>query len=67
MTDLELTALATVNLQDASGFLQATAEYHVSRTWTIAGLVGGTVGGRRSEYGSLPGLASALLRVSRYF
>jgi len=67
VTDLELTALATVNLQDASGFLQATAEYHVSRTWTIAGLVGGTVGGRRSEYGSLPGLASALLRVNRYF
>jgi hypothetical protein len=67
VTNLELTALATVNLQDASGFLQATAEYHVSRTWTVAGLVSGTVGGRRSEYGSLPGLASTLLRVSRYF
>jgi hypothetical protein len=67
ITDLELTALATVNLQDASGFLQATAEYHVSRTWTVAGLVGGSVGGRRSDYGSLPGLASALLRVNRYF
>jgi hypothetical protein len=67
VTNLELTALATVNLQDASGFLQATAEYHVSRTWTVAGLVGGSVGGRRSEYGSLPGLASALLRVNRYF
>jgi hypothetical protein len=65
--DLELTALATVNLQDASGFLQATAEYHLSRAWTIAGLVNGTYGGRRSEYGSLPGVASALLRASRYF
>ena len=67
VTNLELTALATVNLQDASSFLQATADYHVSRMWTVAGLVGGTLGGRRSEYGSLPGLASALLRVSRYF
>ena len=67
VTDLELTALATVNLQDASAFLQATAEYHLSRTWTVTGLIGGTIGGRRTEYGSLPGLASALLRVSRYF
>ena len=55
MTDLELTALATVNLQDASGFVQATAEYHLSADWTVAGLVSGTVGGRRSDYGSLPG------------
>ncbi len=67
VTNLELTALATVNLQDASAFLQATAEYHVSSEWTVAGLVGGTVGGSRSDYGSLPGLMSALLRISRYF
>jgi hypothetical protein len=65
--DLEMTALATVNLQDASGFVQATAEYHLSRAWTIAGLMSGTYGGRRSEYGSLPVAASALLRASRYF
>jgi hypothetical protein len=65
--DLELTALATVNLQDASGFAQATAEYHVSRTWTVAGLLSGTFGGRRSEYGSLPGAANVLLRANRYF
>jgi hypothetical protein len=67
VTNLELTALATVNLQDASAFLQATAEYHVSPAWTVAGLVGGTVGGRHSEYGSVPQLMSALLRASRYF
>lgn len=67
VTDLELTALATVNLQDASGFLQATAEYRVSSEWTVACLVGGSVGGRRSDFGSLPGLMSALLRVSRHF
>ena len=65
--DLNLTALATVNLQDASGFLQATAEYHLSRAWTIAALVSGTYGGRRSEYGSLPQEASVLLRANRYF
>lgn len=47
--------------------MQATAEYHLSRAWTIAGLVSGTYGGRRSEYGSLPGVESALLRANRYF
>jgi hypothetical protein len=67
VTDLELTALATVNLQDASGFVQATAEYHLSRAWTIGGLISGTYGGRRSEYDSLPGEASVLLRANRYF
>jgi hypothetical protein len=65
--DLALTAIATVNLQDASGFLQATAEYHLSRAWTIAGLLSGTYGGRRSEYGSLSGEANVLLRANRYF
>ena len=65
--DLELTAIASVNLQDASGFVQATAEYHLSRAWTIAGLLSGAYGGRRSEYGSLPGEANVLLRANRYF
>jgi hypothetical protein len=67
VTDLELTALATVNLEDASGFVQATAEYHLSRAWTLGALVSGSYGGRRSEWGSLPGEASLLLRASRYF
>jgi hypothetical protein len=65
--DLELTALATVNLQDASGFVQATAEYHLSRAWTIAGQLSGTYGGQHSEYGSLPTIGSVLLRANRYF
>jgi hypothetical protein len=65
--DLELTALAIVNIQDASGLVQATAEYHLSRAWTLGGLVSGTYGGRRTEYGSLPGEASLLLRANHYF
>jgi hypothetical protein len=65
--NLELTAIATVNLRDASGFVQATAEYHVSRAWTVVGLVTGAYGGRRTEWGSLPGAANVLLRANRYF
>jgi hypothetical protein len=65
--DLDLTVLAIVNLRDASSFAQATAEYHLSRAWTLTALLSGSFGGRRSEYGSLPDEANVLLRANRYF
>jgi hypothetical protein len=65
--DVNVTALASVNIQDASGFLQATVDYHLSRAWTLSWLVSGSYGGRRTEYGSLPGAETMLLRASRYF
>jgi hypothetical protein len=65
--DLNLTALATVSLLDASGFVQIAAEYHLSSTWTLAALASASYGGRETEYGSLPSLGNFLLRASRYF
>ena len=64
--DLELTALANVDLLDGSALVQATADYYLSRSWTIGGLASFTYGGRRSEYGSLPQAGSILLRLVRY-
>jgi hypothetical protein len=64
--DLEMTALANVNLLDGSGLVQATADYYVSRAWTVGGLIGFTFGGRHSEFGSLPQSASILIHVMRY-
>jgi hypothetical protein len=64
--DLEITALAIVNLQDGSALAQASADYYVSRAWTIGAQFSLTVGGRRSEFGSLPQAAGALLRFVRY-
>ena len=64
--DLELTALANVDLQDGSGLVQATADYYLSRAWTVGGLASFTFGTRRSEFGSLPQAGSILLRVVRY-
>ena len=64
--DLELTALANVDLLDGSGLVQATADYYLSRTWTIGGLASFTFGTRRSEFGSLPQAGSILLRLVRY-
>jgi hypothetical protein len=65
--DLELTALATVDLQDGSGFVQATAAYNLSRAWTLIGLATASYGGRRSDWGSLPTAETLLLRAIRYF
>jgi hypothetical protein len=64
--DLEMTALANVDLQDGSGLVQATADYYLSRTWTIGGLAAFTFGTRHSDFGSLPQGGSILLRVVRY-
>jgi hypothetical protein len=64
--DLELTALANVDLEDGSGLVQATADYYLSRTWTVGGLASFTYGTRRSEFGSLPQSGSILLRLVRY-
>jgi hypothetical protein len=64
--NLELTALANVSLLDGSGLVQATADYHLSDTWTVGGLASFTYGGRRSEFGSLTQAGSILLRLVRY-
>lgn len=64
--DLEITALAGVDLQDGSGLVQATADYYLSRNWTVGGLASFTYGTRRSEFGSLPQAGGILLRLVRY-
>jgi hypothetical protein len=64
--DLDLTALANIDLQDGSGLLQATADYYLSRVWTIGAQASLTFGTRRSEFGSLPQAGGILLRVARY-
>lgn len=63
---LELTALASIGLRDGSGLAQATADYYGSRSWTVGALIGGTFGGRQTDFGSLPQSASALVRFIRY-
>ena len=67
MRDLGLTALASIDLQDGSCFMQASAAYHVSRAWTPGGLISGSYGGQQSNYGSVPVAETLLLRATRYF
>jgi hypothetical protein len=65
--DLEITAFVNTDLRDFSSFAQATADYYVSREWTVGALTAASFGGKRTDYGSLPGAETFLIRVSRYF
>jgi hypothetical protein len=65
--DLEITALATIDLQDGSGFVQGTAAYNLSRAWTVSALASASYGGSHSDYGSIPVAETLLLRATRYF
>lgn len=64
---LELTALAFVNLYDGSTLAQLSASYDVSDAWTVRAYVSANIGGARSERGSAPQAASAILQLVRYF
>ena len=64
--DLELTGFVNADMRDGSGLAKATADYYLSRSWTLGVLASGTFGARRSDFGSLPGEATLLFKVSRY-
>jgi hypothetical protein len=65
--DLELSGISFVNLTDGSGMAQFSADYNLSNSWSLGVYVGGTFGGKRTEWGSLPGASSAIFQVVRYF
>ncbi len=64
--NLELTALANISLLDGSSLVQATADYYLSNQWTLGAQASVTLGGRRTEFGSLPQAGSVLVRLVRY-
>jgi hypothetical protein len=64
---LELSGFVNTDLADGSSRIQLTADYYLSDRWTIGGVVLAELGGRRSDFGSLPQAGSVLLKVARYF
>jgi hypothetical protein len=64
---LELTGFVTTDVYDGSGLLQLTANYYLSDTWTVGGLIMTNFGATRSDFGSLPQAANFLFKVARYF
>ena len=65
--DLELTALTRVDLHDGSTLAQLTADYYLTDHWTVGALAAASLGGRRTDQGSVPQAASAILKLVRYF
>ncbi|MDR3514902.1 MAG: hypothetical protein P4M00_03740 [Azospirillaceae bacterium] len=65
--DLELTAFAQANPHDGSVLTQVAASYFLSDTWTVGAVARTTIGGPRSEYGSLAQARSVILQIIRYF
>ena len=64
---LELTGFVLADARDGSTLWQAEASYAKTDYWSFGVLAGGTTGGRRSNFGSLPREASILLKATRYF
>ena len=65
--NLELSAFTSVDLQDGSSVSQITADYYLSNNWTIGAIAEANLGGRRSDWGSVPQAASVIARLARYF
>jgi hypothetical protein len=64
---LELTGFINMDLYDRSSLVQVTADYYLSSAWTVGGLVIADVGGKHSDFGSLPQSVSVLAKLARYF
>ena len=65
--NLELTGFVNMDLYDGSSLVQVTADYYLSNAWTVGGLVIADLGGRHSDFGSLPESTSVLVKLARYF
>lgn len=65
--DLTLASFVDTDLRDGSGLAQFTADYYFSPTWTVGGLVDIDYGRPHSDFGSLPGQANLLIKLSHYF
>jgi len=64
---LELTGFVNMDLYDRSSLAQLTADYFASRKWTVGVEASVNVGGRGSDFGSLPQRRSLLFKLARYF
>jgi hypothetical protein len=64
---LELTGFVLADASDGSTMWQLEGDYARTDLWSFAVLAGGTTGGRRSNFGSLPRAGSVLFKATRYF
>jgi hypothetical protein len=63
---LNIGAVMFVSPYDGSIMAQASAQYFLSRNWTLGMYVGGILGSTRTVEGSLPSYANGVLQIVRY-
>jgi hypothetical protein len=64
---LELTGFILADASDGSTMWQLEGDYARTDLWSFGVLAGGTTGGRRSNFGSLPRFGTVLFKATRYF
>lgn len=64
--DLQLGALAVIDLLDGSTLAQLSANYSVNDAWTVSAFATASLGDRASDYGSLPQALSGSLQLTWY-
>lgn len=62
----DINAFVMSNLHDGSMLGQIAASYDISDVWSVAAFWSGSIGGRRSEWGSMRGDSTAIVQVVRY-
>jgi hypothetical protein len=65
--NLELTGFINTDLYDGSSLVQVSADYYLSRAWTIGAQINADLGSKRSDFGSLPQQVGMLFKLARYF
>ncbi len=67
LSKLELSTFGIIDTDDGSSLIQASVKYDASARWTVAAYLEEYVGGRHSEFGSLPQSGGVILSVILYF
>lgn len=65
--DLDLSGFLNTDLLDGSSLGQVSADYALSDRWTIGALLSANLGGRQSDFGSLPTAGTFLFKIARFF
>jgi hypothetical protein len=65
--DLDVSGFVLANPYDGSALAQFSAFYDLSDSWSVGGYVGANLGGKRSEWGSVPGTGSVVFEAQRFF
>ena len=66
-TGLDIGAIAAVSLADGSGSAQFSVSYDIRENAVITGRIGGTFGGRETDFGSRPNDAFATIEAVYHF